>query len=272
MKLLTATKGTPHLTSVQFRTMLEGICGSASYIMNYGNKLNPILAANNVIEINSGLLFHHGGVFLVEENTRDEVSCENGTQGMKRIDLIVARYELDASTGVETESWRCIKGEESTGTPTMPECTIGNMQEGDMVDECPVFAIYLDGLNVTKIETLLDVMPCMGELNDDVVLWSGDNTSSGTLTLSDDLFKYNRVVFMLDNAVVYEIPVVKGMTVAGDASVRKERDYDVEVCDLVVSNISSESIKISSYSRGFMVNVNRFKTGPVYIDKIIGKH
>ena len=43
--------------------------------------------------------------------------------------------------------------------------TEGNLQEGDLVDDCPVFEIHQDGLNVTEIKKLLSVTPGIPALN-----------------------------------------------------------------------------------------------------------
>jgi hypothetical protein len=165
MKLLTAKKGEPHFTSMHFRAMLEGICGSGSYIAENYEKLETELSPNNVIKIRSGMLIHHGGLYLVEPGTYDEVSYINGTQGMKRIDLVVARYTQDADTGIENGEWVVIQGTPAESDPVAPEYTIGNMQEGDIVDDCPVFAIHFDGITVTEIKTLLETVPSVDCLN-----------------------------------------------------------------------------------------------------------
>ena len=159
MKIVTGKTGTPHVTSRQFRGMMEGIIGQDSYIITHGENLEPELVTNNKLKIKSGMMCHHGNISTVEIGTYDEVTIQNGTQGMKRIDLIVNRYSKVGGTGIEENNWVVIQGTPAAEDPVAPAYTEGNLQEGDLVDDCPVFEAHLDGINVTEIKKLLIVSP-----------------------------------------------------------------------------------------------------------------
>lgn len=159
MKIVTGKTGTPHVTSRQFRGMMEGIIGQDSYIITHGENLEPELVTNNKLKIKSGMMCHHGNISTVEIGTYDEVAIQNGTQGMKRIDLIVNRYSKVEGTGIEENNWVVIQGTPAAEDPVAPEYTEGSLQEGDLVDDCPVFEAHLDGINVTEIKKLLIVSP-----------------------------------------------------------------------------------------------------------------
>ena len=166
MKIVTGKTGTPHVTSRQFRGMMEGIIGQDSYIITHGENLEPELVTNNKLKIKSGMMCHHGNISTVEIGTYDEVTIQNGTQGMKRIDLIVNRYSKVEGTGIEENNWVVIQGTPAAEDPAAPAHTEGNLQEGDLVDDCPVFEAHLDGINVTEIKKLLIVSP---SINPDLV-------------------------------------------------------------------------------------------------------
>lgn len=168
MKIVTGKTGTPHVTSRQFRGMMEGIIGQDSYIITHGENLEPELVTNNKLKIKSGMMCHHGNISTVEIGTYDEVTIQNGTQGMKRIDLIVNRYSKVEGTGIEENNWVVIQGTPAAEDPVAPAYTEGNLQEGDLVDDCPVFEAHLDGINVTEIVKLLDVSQNMSTLNADL--------------------------------------------------------------------------------------------------------
>ena len=168
MKIVTGKTGTPHVTSRQFRGMMEGIIGQDSYIITHGENLEPELVTNNKLKIKSGMMCHHGNISTVEIGTYDEVTIQNGTQGMKRIDLIVNRYSKVEGTGIEENNWVVIQGTPAAEDPVAPEYTEGNLQEGDLVDDCPVFEAHLDGINVTEIVKLLDVSKNLSTLNADL--------------------------------------------------------------------------------------------------------
>ena len=91
MKIVSGKTGTPHVTSEQFRQIIEGTVGQGSYILTSGENLEPELASNNMLKIRGGMMSHHGNISCVDLNTYDEVTLTNGSQGVKRIDLIVNR-------------------------------------------------------------------------------------------------------------------------------------------------------------------------------------
>lgn len=157
MKIVSGRTGSPHVTSQQFRQMLEGIIGQGSYIITSGENLKPELSSNNLLKIRSGMMAHHGCISCVDIGTYDEVTLTNGSQGMKRIDLIVNRYTRNAETEVENCSWKVIQGKPVASNPAVPAYTSGNLQNGDTVDECPVFEVHFDGINVTEVKSLLSV-------------------------------------------------------------------------------------------------------------------
>lgn len=165
MKIVSARTGSPHVTSQQFRQMLEGIIGQGSYIITSGENLKPELSSNNLLKIRSGMMAHHGCISCVDIGTYDEVTLTNGSQGMKRIDLIVNRYTRNAETEVENCSWKVIQGTPVASNPAVPAYTSGNLQDGDLVDECPAFEVHYDGINVTEVKSLLSVTDGLSELS-----------------------------------------------------------------------------------------------------------
>lgn len=165
MEIVSGLGEKPHVTSQQFRQVLEGTIGQKSYIITSGENLEPELAANNLLKIRSGMMSHHGNVSSVKIGTYDEVELTNGSQGMKRIDLVVNRYTRNAETNIEKNEWVVIMGTPVASNPVAPAYTVGNMQKGDLVDDCPVFELHYDGINVTEVKKMLSVLPNVAELN-----------------------------------------------------------------------------------------------------------
>lgn len=164
MKIISGKTGSPHVTSQQFRQIFEGIIGDESCILPCGEFLTPELQTNNSLKIRSGLMYHHGNLSTVELGTYDEVTIQNGTQGMKRIDLVVNRYRK-GSSGIEKNEWIVIQGTPHASSPTVPDYTEGNLQDGDLVDDCPYLEVHLDGINVTEVKQLLSVANAMSTIN-----------------------------------------------------------------------------------------------------------
>ena len=198
MKIVSGRTGSPHVTSQQFRQMLEGIVGQGSYIITSGENLKPELSSNNLLKIRSGMMAHHGCISCVDIGTYDEVTLTNGSQGMKRIDLIVNRYTRNAETEVENCSWKVIQGTPVASNPAVPAYTSGNLQDGDLVDDCPAFEVHYDGINVTEVKSLLSVADGLSELSSNLTKTNTvlenrkpifiDSTAQGTANLDTNSF------------------------------------------------------------------------------------
>ena len=162
MKIVSGKTGSPHVTSHEFRQIIEGTIGQESYILKSGDNLEPELVSNNLLKIKSGMMSHHGNVSSVENY--DEIELTNGTHGMKRIDLIVNRYTRNDETKIENNSWICIVGTPDASSPTVPSYTVGNIQDGDLIDDCPYLEVHYDGINVTEVKKLLSVAKTASEM------------------------------------------------------------------------------------------------------------
>ena len=188
MEIVSGRTGKPHVTSQQFRQLIEGTVGQESCILTSGENLEPELASNNSLKIRSGMLAHHGNISSVKIGTYDAVNLDNGSQGMKRIDLVVCRYTRNAETEVESCNWVVIMGTPVSSNPVAPTYTVGNLQEGDLVDDCPVFEVHYDGINVTEVKKILPVAPNLTELNSKMM--AGDYT---VIDLSGWIFSYKQL-------------------------------------------------------------------------------
>ena len=198
MKIVSGRTGSPHVTSQQFRQMLEGILGQDSYILTSGENLKPELSSNNLLKIRSGMMCHHGCISCVEIGTYDEVTLTNGSHGMQRIDLVVNRYTRNTETEVEKCEWKVITGTAKASSPAVPTYTKGNLQEGDLVDECPVFEIHYNGINVTEVKSLLSVAGSLAELNGKLEEKVYSISQGGSLAIRNQRItkKNNRVSIM----------------------------------------------------------------------------
>ena len=165
MELVTGRKGVAHITSQQDRMKHQGTWGDGAYILKTGQMLEPQVQSSNEIRIRDGALMIQGALGCVKVNTYDPVTIQNGTQGMKRIDLICWQYTYDAEQDVESAEWVVIQGTPAESDPQQPAYTEGDIQQGDSPVQVPVFAVELDGINVTGVTTLLPTAPTLEELN-----------------------------------------------------------------------------------------------------------
>ena len=165
MELVTGRAGSPHITSQQDRQKHQGIWGDGAYILATGNQLEPQVQSSNKILIKDGALMFQGAIFSVKVGTTDEITINNGNQGMQRKDLVVARYTYDSAQQKESAEWIVIQGEPAARNPVAPSSTSGDIQEGDTTVDCPFMIVNLDGINVTGVDIIPEVAPDIPTLN-----------------------------------------------------------------------------------------------------------
>ena len=165
MELVTGRAGSPHITSQQDRQKHQGIWGDGAYILATGNQLEPQVQSSNKILIKDGALMFQGAIFSVKVGTTDEITINNGNQGMQRKDLVVVRYTYDSAQQKESAEWIVIQGEPAARNPVAPSSTSGDIQEGDTTVDCPFMIVNLDGINVTGVDIIPEVAPDIHTLN-----------------------------------------------------------------------------------------------------------
>lgn len=158
MKIITGYTGEPHVESDHDRAVYRGIVGEGSYILNVGSKLAAEVISANEIRIRDGVLSHQGCCGIVENGTYDTLAIANGAQGMKRKDLIVCRYERNSGSRVESMSFVVIQGTPAASNPARPAYNEGLIADGDSPVDCPVYVVNLDGIAITSVDALVDVM------------------------------------------------------------------------------------------------------------------
>lgn len=155
MQIVTGYRGEPHITSDDQQALNKGTIGDI--ILPIGERLHGEMETANVLRIYDGTAVMGGVEFRVEPGTYDDVSIDNGAQGMNRIDLVCARYQKDGSTGVESMTWAVVKGTPSSGTPTAPSYTTGDIIDGATDVYFPMYKVTLTGLAAVA-EDLCDVL------------------------------------------------------------------------------------------------------------------
>ena len=123
MEIIKVYTGKPHVTAEQDRDINIGIFGKGSCVLQTGQQLNAVVISNNEIRITDGVLIHQGCAASIKKNTTNPVTIANGSQGMKRIDLIVARYTKNTSSKVEAIEIKVIQGTPSESNPAVPSYT-----------------------------------------------------------------------------------------------------------------------------------------------------
>lgn len=183
MEIVTGHRGTPHVTPYKVRDFNIGIVGAEDYVMNGGSELEAQLVSNNRIDIKDGSICMQGTHAVIPKNINDELTIENGMQGEKRIDLIVARYEKVADSGVESVNTVVLQGTPSKESPIVPGHVVGDIRNGDLKHEMPLYEVELDGINVIEVRPVFKKIVSAAEQQKMIELLNGksiiENGTSG---------------------------------------------------------------------------------------------
>lgn len=160
MNIITGYKAEPHITAQQDRNVNMGIFGAGTHIVNIGSKMAATVVSANEITIADGLLVAEGCTAEIERGTSESLEIANGSQGMLRKDLIVARYTKASGTGVEDMQLAVITGTPAASNPADPSYNTGSIAAGDTLVDFPIYKVSLNGIsieNVTRIPSIVSV-------------------------------------------------------------------------------------------------------------------
>lgn len=168
MDIVIGYQGRDHVKAEQLRRLIAGVAGDGTYVLGTQDELAATLVTANQVRVGTGDLVAAGGAYATVE-TPETLTIESGATGQKRNDLVVARYEKDASTSVESMELAVVKGTAvSYGDPTDPEVQDGSILDGDSPVEVPLYRIPVDGLAPGTPEPLFETIPTIDSLRDSV--------------------------------------------------------------------------------------------------------
>ena len=235
MEIITGYTGKPHVTAEQDRDVNEGIFDTGSFVLKTGSQLAAELVSNNEIKVRDGVLVIQGCTAVIKKNTYDPVTIANGSQGMKRIDLIVARYNKNEETKIEEVTLKVIQGTPNASTAAVPTYKTGDIQSGDLVADMPLYKVTLDGLTVTSVDKMFTVIPTLSELSSNLT-----KANSKITTTNTNLAKTNTV---LENRKPIIVDSTAQGTVNWDTNNFLKSGVTYAFVVTVSSNLNSESYK-----------------------------
>lgn len=151
LKIITGYTGNPHITPADDAGFHKAIFGEGDYVLNAGSQFAATQESATEIRIADGELVMQGR-HARNDSGFQAVTIANGSQGMYRNDLIVARYTID-NKSVESISLVVITGTATSGTASDPAYNTGDIESGQTRD-FPLYRVKLNGVNIDKVEKL----------------------------------------------------------------------------------------------------------------------
>ena len=156
LSLVTGYAGKPHVKSSQDGAFNAAVYGTGKYVFDIGNQFTHEIISNNIVRVKDGYALNQGRFMGMETGDYEDVTIDNGLQGVKRSDLIVMRYTLNPDTGIETSELVVIKGT-SGDVYSDPESIEGNILNGASEDDFLLYRVKIDGINIVAVEPLFTV-------------------------------------------------------------------------------------------------------------------
>lgn len=150
-----------NITDAEVSADLHGYMYLALYdfqgILHAGSRMTAETVSNNEIKINDGILCNYGRFMRIVGS--ETVRIENGTSGVKRTDLIVARFNTNGTK--ETHTLTVIKGPAGGAEPSYSKTDI---YSGTGTRDLVLYAVHLNGLNIESVERKCSEYMSMREL------------------------------------------------------------------------------------------------------------
>ena len=168
LELVTGYRGKAHVTADDARALNAGIVGSGTYVLPEGKGLAAEMIDSNTLRVQSGTLLIQGCQCRVRAGESVDVKIRNGSQAMKRNDIVVARWEKQAAEPrTESVELKVIEGTPSSKAAEDPAHTEGDLSS-DLVAEFPLWRIPLDGIAVGTPVPLYKKLVSVDALGDSV--------------------------------------------------------------------------------------------------------
>ncbi len=196
MEIITGYRGEGHVTSQQNRITNIGIFGSGTYIIgNVGSLMAASVISANEVQIADGLLIAEGCTAEIPRGTSESLAIENGSQGTKRKDLIVARYTRESGTKIESMELVVITGTPASSNPAAPSYNTGSITGGDTLVDFPLFTVNIDGITIESVTRLVgyaevpskSYVDALGTTLTNLINTTKNNLQSAINTLSSTL-------------------------------------------------------------------------------------
>lgn len=164
MEIVTGSTGQVHVTSID-DAVRNGNPGylNGKVVFTFLQNFAATIVTNNQVKIGSGYGMNQGRIFKIDEGEFDLVTIENGSQGYKRTDIIVARYTMNTQSGFEDIHLEAIRGT-SGNSYVDPAYSTGNINQGATQDDMPLYRVKINGLVIEAVERMFTLVPDGGRL------------------------------------------------------------------------------------------------------------
>lgn len=159
----TAPEAEPHICAEDDAAVYQAIFGGDG-VSTIGQACKATVLSNNKVRIADGVLCVDGHMARIPYGEYEDCEIVNGQSGKNRNDIIVAKFETTGTGGIDIMTCEAIQGTAGE-TAVDPELTQDNIYAGGKVREYPLYRVKIEGLSITAVEQMFEIVPSNKELS-----------------------------------------------------------------------------------------------------------
>ena len=169
IELVDGKAGVAHISSEDKAIIHQAKFSKSDVVYDWGDAFKCSMSSSNRATVGTGCASIQGLDWHI--TAAESVTISNGSQGMKRNDIICAHYHRDSKTGNELVELTVLKGTPNATTAADPTIPSGKILSGAVDAYMPLWRIPLDGITVG---TPVRLFTPKGASWDSVTLYNAD--------------------------------------------------------------------------------------------------
>lgn len=146
IELVDGKAGVAHISSEDKAIIHQAKFSKSDVVYDWGDAFKCSMSSSNRATIGTGCASIQGLDWHI--TSAESVTISNGSQGMKRNDIICAHYHRDSKTGNENVALTVLKGSPNATAAADPTIPSGKILSGAVDAYMPLWRIPLDGITV----------------------------------------------------------------------------------------------------------------------------
>lgn len=159
----TAPEAEPHIYAEDDAAIYQAIFGGDG-VSTIGQACKATILSNNKVRVADGVICVGGHMARIPYGEYEDCEIMNGQSGKNRNDIIVAKFETTGTGGIDTMTCEVIQGTAGE-TAVDPELTQDDIYAGGKVREYPLYRVKIEGLSITAVERMFEIIPSNKDLS-----------------------------------------------------------------------------------------------------------
>lgn len=163
LNINTPPEAEPHIYAEDDAAIYKAIFGGDG-VSTIRQACKATVLSNNKVRIADGVLCVDGHMARIPYGEYEDCEIMNGQSGKNRNDIIVAKFETTGTGGIDTMTCEVIQGTAGE-TAVDPELTQDDIYAGGKVREYPLYRVKIEGLSITAVERMFEIIPSNKDLS-----------------------------------------------------------------------------------------------------------